>query len=533
MIERGSVVGERWEVLELIGQGGMGEVYRARHRLTQRMAALKVLRATAGIDQETAIRFQREASAGAQIDHPGIVTVLDAGADPARGCLFIAMELLIGTTLAPRMGPEALPWIAAVLEPLAAAHARGFVHRDLKPENIFVDESGADLRVKILDLGLARHREALNATGTGQVMGTPWYMAPEQAMNARDATAAADVWAVGVMIYEAVSGERPFTAASVTAHLVELVQSHHVPLSLRVPQVDPRLSAIVDRCLAKEPLARPADAAVLARELAAIGLVPPTRANPAELSGPRRFSGEVPARRSDPAIDALAATMAPAPGFAMPAAVAPHAPAAFHSPPPAPPAHGPVSPTPVAAPAPPRRVSFGCIIAVLAAGVILAIGGAAITIVILRAIGSQRVTAPGLSLDVPSDWERVPSSLRGALFQYGAPFDPTTESVRIQMYAAVDPTPYDAEHYAQYTVEQWAGTGATIDYNVPAQLDGIDGREVQLTADHVDGSYTQVQRVVVRDGTAWVVACVGPERRFEEEVRSDCQAIMGSVRFTE
>ncbi|MEO0323031.1 MAG: protein kinase [Myxococcota bacterium] len=264
----GDIVGDRYVIKGTLGSGGMATVYRAEHVLSRRPVALKVMHDALN-GPGAAERFRREASAAARIGHPGLVTVYDAGVDPDGGAFFLAMELLEGDHLGLRLRRpgttrrDGLRLVRALLEPLVAAHQAGFVHRDLKPQNVLV---GADGTVKLLDLGLAKHRDAKTLTATGNTLGTPHYMAPEQFMNSRDVTPAADVWAAGVVLYEILGGQHPFDAPTPQAVLIRAVTEPPRPLRELVPGL-PELAALVDRCLAREPGERP-DAATLARALA-------------------------------------------------------------------------------------------------------------------------------------------------------------------------------------------------------------------------------------------------------------------------
>jgi serine/threonine protein kinase len=261
----GAIVAGRYEIIDRLAAGGMGVVFRARHALSQRIVALKLVHPHVALDPRAAQRFRREASVAAEIGHDGIVQVLDAGVDH-DGALFLAMELLEGESLRDRLcregttRGEAIALIDAMLDPLAAAHARGFVHRDLKPENVFVMRGE---RVKLLDFGIAKHLAQESATLTGTAIGTPHYMAPEQVMSAKGATPASDVWSIGVMLYEILSGTPPFTGPTPHAVVVRACVDAHVPIAERAPGIGARLAALIDDVLAKEPADRPRDAAAL------------------------------------------------------------------------------------------------------------------------------------------------------------------------------------------------------------------------------------------------------------------------------
>ncbi len=270
------LVGGRYEVLRKIAEGGMGAVFEARHHMTKKVVALKVLFPHIGKDEAAKQRFLREVSAPATIGHPGIVEVYDSGFDPNDGSLFVAMEFLQGETLR--------DWIARgghihdrifdlfeeMLEPLAAAHQQGIVHRDLKPENIFLaQQRDGSTAVKILDFGIARDLDTSqdNVTRTGIAMGTPHYMAPEQAMSARGVLPAADVWAIGAMLYEALTGQTPFQGETASAIVVHACTQPHPPIATVVPSLPPALAALVDACLDKKPAERPETAGKLLETL--------------------------------------------------------------------------------------------------------------------------------------------------------------------------------------------------------------------------------------------------------------------------
>ena len=202
------------EILELIGQGGMGAVYLARQKTLDRLVALKILPPEVGQDPAFAERFMREAQALARLTHPNIVMVFDFG--ETDGYYFFLMEYVDGVNLrqslhAGRLTPEqALTIVPQVCEALQYAHDQGLVHRDIKPENVLLDKRG---RVKIADFGLAkllgRSGGRFSLTGTGQVMGTPHYMAPEQMEKPLSVDHRADIYSLGVVFYELLTGELP------------------------------------------------------------------------------------------------------------------------------------------------------------------------------------------------------------------------------------------------------------------------------------------------------------------------------------
>jgi serine/threonine-protein kinase len=276
-----TVVGGRYEVVRKIAEGGMGSVHEAVHLLSRRTVALKLLAPEVARDEVKRQRFLREVSAPAQIGHDGIVEVFDAGYDEKLGVLFVAMELLQGETLRdriarldPKRSPEnreiLLDLFDRMLEPIAAAHARGIVHRDLKPENVFVHRrrDGVEV-VKVLDFGIARELDTSrpSVTQTGIAMGTPHYMSPEQAMSARDASFPADVWSLGAMLFEVLTGSTPFPGDTAGSIIAAVVTEAHPPVGAMAPGTSPMLIHLVDRCLAKRPEDRPADAGALLEEL--------------------------------------------------------------------------------------------------------------------------------------------------------------------------------------------------------------------------------------------------------------------------
>jgi serine/threonine-protein kinase len=279
-LEVGARVG-RYRIVARIGDGGMGIVYRAAHTLLRRPVAIKVLRPELGSCAGAEARFRAEACAAAAVHHPGVVEVYDFGHTEA-GRAFIAMELLEGQTLAARIAQrgrlgavEAMVLARRIAGPLAAAHDRGVVHRDLKPENVFVVRRGrasrrrrgardsAGERVKLLDFGVAKLGTA--DLSSGAIVGTPAYMAPEQCRG--DCDARADLYALGCVLFEMLTGAPPYGRGRSTAELVAAHLRAPVPAIGPDPAVPPVLRRLIASLLAKSPADRPRDARAVIVEL--------------------------------------------------------------------------------------------------------------------------------------------------------------------------------------------------------------------------------------------------------------------------
>jgi serine/threonine protein kinase len=252
-------IAERFVLKELAGAGGMGTVYRALDTRTDRTVALKLLQT--GDDPQAVERFAREAQLLCEVRHPGIVEYLAHGVT-GDGRPYLAMEWLDGETLARRLARGALSLIDSltlvrrIASALAIAHQSSIVHRDLKPSNLFLRDSEVE-RVAILDFGVARRRAFSHAlTGTGVVVGTPMYMAPEQARGERDITAAADVFSLGCVLFECLTGERPFVAEQAMAVLAMILFTEPPRLRFVRPELPRAVDALVARMLAKDPRAR-------------------------------------------------------------------------------------------------------------------------------------------------------------------------------------------------------------------------------------------------------------------------------------
>jgi eukaryotic-like serine/threonine-protein kinase len=258
----GEVVAGRFELERLAQIGGMGSVYQARDRITQHRVAVKLLRAPGGVHDQ---RFLREAALLAELRHPAIVRHIAHGRTTS-GELYMAMQWLEGEDLARRVsrGPlapgEAIDMVRRVADGLAMLHERGGVHRDLKPSNLFLEE-GDPAQVKILDFGIARATAALALTATGTVMGTPGYTAPEQARGTKDVDARADVFALGCVLFECLTGRAAFRGDHVMAVLAKVLLEDPPRLVDVAPDAPAELEALIARLLDKDPLRRPRDGA--------------------------------------------------------------------------------------------------------------------------------------------------------------------------------------------------------------------------------------------------------------------------------
>ncbi|HKH11894.1 MAG TPA: Stk1 family PASTA domain-containing Ser/Thr kinase [Rubrobacter sp.] len=268
---QGSVVDNRYDIVRPLGSGGMGEVYLARDRTLGRDVALKVLRSQYAGDRESAERFKREAMSAARLSHPSIVQVYDRG-DTEDGSSYIAMEYVPGGTLKERITEEgpldarlAASYGYQVAEALGAAHAKGIVHRDIKPQNVLITAPG---RAKVADFGIARAASAAGdaQTQTGAVMGTAGYMSPEQALG-HPATPKSDLYSLGVVLYEAVTGALPFTADNPIAVSMKHVNEAPRPPKDLNPAVPDGMNAVIMRLLSKDPEDRYPDTETLAEDL--------------------------------------------------------------------------------------------------------------------------------------------------------------------------------------------------------------------------------------------------------------------------
>jgi serine/threonine protein kinase len=298
-----------FRVLELLGQGGMGMVFQAEDSQLKRRVALKVMLPTQASSLEARLRFMREARAVARIEHDHIVPIYQVGED--RGIAYLAMPLLKGESLEDRLRRlNRLPIAEAIrigretCLGLSAAHALDIVHRDIKPANLFLEtgsgsassggrlqaHANASFRVKILDFGLARAPVgSARITEPGSVLGTPAYMAPEQAVG-KPVDARADLFSVGCVLYRMTTGQLPFDAPGSTASLPEVLwREAPSPRNLN-PDLPRDLSNLISTLLAKDPIERPESAAAVAQELVEIGGRSETRSPSMTVAGPQSNS---------------------------------------------------------------------------------------------------------------------------------------------------------------------------------------------------------------------------------------------------
>jgi len=270
-----------YEIVSRIGAGGMGEVFKALDTRLDRSVAIKILPDEFSRDAQLRLRFEREAKTISQLNHPHICTLYDVGHE--NGNIYLVMEYIEGDTLADRLSRGALPFAQAlrygaqIADALSKAHASGIVHRDLKPANVMITKSGA----KLLDFGLAKaatspasaeshaattlaHEQSLTQEGT--IVGTIQYMAPEQ-LESRGIDSRTDIFALGVLLYEMVTGRRAFEGSSQAGVIAAIIKSEPVPLKSLMPAAPPALDRLIGKCLEKDPGRRWQSTSDLADEL--------------------------------------------------------------------------------------------------------------------------------------------------------------------------------------------------------------------------------------------------------------------------
>ena len=289
----GTILAGKYRLERVLGEGGMGVVWAARDEAAEADVAIKVLADDRATDPTQQKRILREAAAATTIDHPNVVKI-SAVLETDAGVPFIVMERLEGESLRARLIRDAtldeatcIRVLGDVSDAVLAAHAAGIVHRDLKPENIFLTRTGA---VKVLDFGIAKQMKkgelaSASLTETGAVLGTPYYMAPEQVFADSDVDARADVWSLGVILYECLAGKRPTEAEGFGPILKRITAADFDPLP---PSIHPRLAALAMRMLSRDRAARPslADVRLTIHHLDEPS--PASLARTAETTAPRR-----------------------------------------------------------------------------------------------------------------------------------------------------------------------------------------------------------------------------------------------------
>ncbi len=385
MPEPGDVLLGRFRVEEVIGKGGMGHVFRATSLANSSAVAIKVLSPEATTHPEAIPRFINEARATTQLKSVHVVKVFDAGALDS-GLPFIAMELLEGTDLGALVEKkksipvkEAIDYVIQACDALAEAHALGIVHRDLKPSNLFLT-SGRTTQgvpiVKVLDFGVSKVTSVgpaanVGLTATGTFLGSPHYMPPEQLKSAKDVDARADIWSLGVILYELIGGHPPFDGGAFGELFLKILSSEYEPLRVKKPAVPEGVDYIISRCLQRKredryptlgdfvhalaPFGTPEGTARAQRMARALGVAPPSSSNPIPNPAPSSGSSLGSSPRFPAVADALKSTRVMQKAPPPPQAPPQQQPGTLQGMPPSPPPPlaRPSSPEPIAPPAAP------------------------------------------------------------------------------------------------------------------------------------------------------------------------------------
>ncbi|MCB9602540.1 MAG: serine/threonine protein kinase [Sandaracinus sp.] len=347
----GMVLQDRYRIVRKLGEGGMGAVYEGEHVLIKRRVAIKCLHGQFATNPEIVARFHREALAATSIGHQNIIEVTDMGRFP-DGSVFMVLEFLEGRDWSKdidEQGPQPLAKVVKITtqicDALTAAHAKGIIHRDLKPENVFLIARGGDPDfVKVLDFGISKFKDSggpgKGMTQTGTTLGTPYYMAPEQAQGKKDVDHRADIYSLGVMTFQALTGQYPFDDESYPMLVLKICTEPPPPLRLYRPDLPKELEDVVMRMLAKDPNQRFADCQavkVAVEPFAGMSDVPvvaadaPSTANrpPSMLGGAAHAATQTPDSLPSAPVVAAASTsgrsLTPTNATPMPAPVVPHA----------------------------------------------------------------------------------------------------------------------------------------------------------------------------------------------------------------
>src|SRR3954466_4411126 len=275
----GTLLSNRYRLDAEIGHGGMSTVYRAFDTVLERPVAIKLMPRDSASHSEQLERFRREARSVAQLNHPHIVTVIDAGED--EGTPYIVFEFVDGETLKERIRrcgrlaiPEAIAYAIEISRALGAAHERGIVHRDIKPQNVLIDAEGS---AKVTDFGIARTLEEDGLTADGRVLGTPDYVSPEQALG-HPVTRQSDIYSLGIALFEMLTGDVPFKGDNQVAVAMKHVREELPDVQVLRPEVSSSLARVVDIATAKDLGERYADADEFITDLGDVLAVEASRA---------------------------------------------------------------------------------------------------------------------------------------------------------------------------------------------------------------------------------------------------------------
>jgi serine/threonine-protein kinase len=456
-MQLGQVISGKYRLLRLIGDGGMGAVYEAHHEVLGARVAIKVLHEDLARRPELVDRFLREARVLAQINSPHVVRVLDIALAEGTNAAYIVMELLTGEALAEVIArvrrlpvPVAVDYASQVLEALAAAHALGVVHRDLKPENVIVTRDGERDVLKVIDFGIAKAGSlggaSANLTVSGTLMGTPEYMAPEQAFSADKADARSDIFAVGVLLYEMLSGARPVDGDEPTVVALKVQRGDVRPLIHRMPDLPRDLAGLVHRAMAPRPELRFASAVEMRQALEAVmagrrvamlsaampipALTPPP--SPAQPPGPAPEHARGTGTMFGAPVNAAGPMPGPAPVWPVPAPVG---------------GIGTTAPA-VFAPAPPMRGrgrQAGLLVWLMGGVAVLTVGGIGVAVVFSRSNDSfspSTQDSPARPPPDPASTATAPAAV--VTSDPGLAPLPTTPSATHPTHAAVSPPPHSS-----------------------------------------------------------------------------------------